>query len=219
MRGLHTPHAIATCSTSMRPLSVTTALDRAVGDLDVEDLGVGEHLQRALGDRLLADQRAGLQRVDHRHTRRVVAAEEDVGVDERHHLLDLGRRQQPGVDAPRLGRRHPALELLEPCLVAGDLDATTRGVEAELFVLALALEREERHLLVVVGGEDEVRGVACRAPRVGEWALVEQHDLGPTQSGEVAGQAVADDAGADDHALGAGGDFSHGCLSRVSARW
>ena len=26
MRGLHTPHAIATCSASMRPLSVTTAV-------------------------------------------------------------------------------------------------------------------------------------------------------------------------------------------------
>ena len=36
---------------------------RRVG-LDVEHLGVGEHLQGAGGDRLLAHQRAGLQRVD-----------------------------------------------------------------------------------------------------------------------------------------------------------
>ena len=37
--------------------------------------------------------------------------------------------------------------------------------------------------------------------------------------GEVAGQAVADDAGADDHALGAGGDVSHGDSPRDLAAW
>ena len=75
--------------------------DRAAVDLDVEHLGVGEHGQRALVDRLLAHQRARLQRVDDGHARRVVAAEHDVGVDERHQLGDLGGRQQTGVDAPR----------------------------------------------------------------------------------------------------------------------
>ena len=65
--------------------------DRAVGDLEVGDLGVGEHREHALVDRLLAHQRAGLQRVDHRHARRVEAAEQHVGVDERDELLDLVR--------------------------------------------------------------------------------------------------------------------------------
>ena len=188
----------------MRPLSVTTAVTVPSVDLDVEHLGVGEHLQRARVDRLLAHQRAGLQRVDHRHARRVEAAEQDVGVDERHELLDLGRRQQAGVDAPRLGRRHPPLELLEPLRRRGRPRCRrTSLLTPMLDVLALALEREQRHLLVVVGREDEVRGVAGRAARVGQRALVEQHDVGPAEAGEVADQAVADDAGADDHALGA----------------
>ena len=72
-------------------------------------------------------------------------------------------------------------------------------------VLVLALEREERHLLVVVGREDEVRGVAGGAAGVGQRALVDLHHVGPAEAAEVADQAVADDAGADDHALGLGG--------------
>ena len=92
IRGLHTPHAIATCPHSMRPLSVTTALTRAVLDLDVEDFGVGEHGEGAGVDGFLAHQGAHLQGVDHRHRRRVEAAEDDLLVDERDHLLDLRGR-------------------------------------------------------------------------------------------------------------------------------
>ncbi len=42
MRGLHTPHAITTCSASIWPLSVSTAVIRPSSTLDVEDLGVGD---------------------------------------------------------------------------------------------------------------------------------------------------------------------------------
>ena len=227
MRGLHTPHAIATCSVSMRPLSVIDGPDRAVGDLEVEDLGVGEHGEHALVDRLLAHQRAGLQRVDHRHARRVEPAEQHVGVDERDELLDLLRGEQAGVDAPGLGRGHPAPELLEPRFLAGDLDAAARRVDPELDVLALALQREQRHLLVVVGREDEVGRVPRRATGVGQRALVDEHEVGPAEPGEVPDQAVADDAGADHDATGRWGrrGSAHaGCYStptpgRVRSPW
>jgi hypothetical protein len=183
--------------------------DRTVVDLEVDDLGVGEHGEGALVDRLLTHQRARLERVDDRDRRGVEAAEQDVGVGERDQLLDLRRRQQPGLDAPRLGRRHPPLELLDAHRVAGDLDPTARRVDAELDVLALALQGEQRHLLVVVGREDEVRSVAGRAARVGERALVDEYQVGPAEPGEVPDEAVADDAGADHDAAGRGGRSAH----------
>ena len=45
---------------------------------------------------------------------------------------------------------------------------------------------------------DEVGRVAGRAARVGQRALVEQHDVAPAETAEVIGDAVADDPGADD---------------------
>ena len=76
---------------------------------------------------------------------------------------------------------------------------------SELAVLARALGRERRHLLGVVDGEDEVRRVSGRAAGVRQRALVEQHDVGPAQPREVVGEAVADDAAADDDGAGSGG--------------
>ena len=102
------------------------------------------------------------------------------------------------VDAPRLGRGHPAAQLLAPLLGARDLDAAALREDAQLAVLADAVERELGHLLAVVGQEDEVRGVAGRAARVRERALVEQQDVAPAEPRQVVGHAVADDAGADD---------------------
>jgi hypothetical protein len=61
----------------------------------------------------------------------------------------------------------------------------------------------------VVGQEDEVGRVAGRAPRVGQRPLVDLDDVGPAELGEVVDQAVADDAGADDDALGLGWDVCH----------
>ena len=141
----------------------------------------------------------GLERVDDADAGRVEAAEDDGLVDERDHRLDLGRGQQAGaLDAPRGRRRHPPLQLLHPLGRPGDLDAAALVVDAELAVLVGALDRERRHLLGVVGQEDEVRGVAGRAARVRERALLDEHDVPPAVLGQVVGHAVADDPGADD---------------------
>ena len=90
------------------------------------------------------------------------------------------------------------MELLHPLLGTRDLEPARRDVGVELGVLPDAVEREERHLLRVVDREDEVRGVAGRAPGIRQRALVEEHDVGPTQLGEVEGEARAHDPAADD---------------------
>ena len=183
--------------------------------LDVEHLGVGEHAQSAVLHGLLTHAGTGGERVDHRHARRVVAAEEDLLVDERHHLLDLGRGDETGIDAPRLGRGHATLELLESLGLTGDLDAAARVVQTVIDVLVLAVDREERHLLVVIGREDEVRGVAGGTTGVGQRSLVDHDHVGPAETAEVTGEAVADDAGTDDDDLGGGRDFAHVVYPRV----
>src|SRR3954466_6043543 len=116
-------------------------------------------------------------------------------------------------EAPRLRRRHAPVELLEALGLAGHLDAARRVVEAVLDVLALALQREERHLLAVIGGEDEVRGGAGGAAGVRQRAFVDLDHVGPTEAAEVADQAVADDACADDHAVRLCRHCLAGCLA------
>ena len=159
--------------------------------------------------RLLAHQRPGLERVDDADRRRVEAAEDHGLVDEGHELLDLGRGHEAGLHAPRRRRRHPALELLHPLRRPGDLDAAGLAVDAELAVLAGAVEREGGHLLAVVGQEDEVRGMAGGAAGVRQDALLEQDDVAPAQPGQVPGHAVADDAGTDDDDACVRRDRSH----------
>ena len=176
--------------------------DRVVLGDQVEDFGVGEDLQVGLLRGLLAHDGARLERVDDRHGRAVEAALDDVVVDERNELLDLGRAQQMGLDTPCHGRGDAALQFEHPLVGAGDLDAAAVDRHVEVAVLVGALLTEQGHLLVVVDREDEVRGVAGRAAGVGQWALVEQDDVGPAQTGQVADQTVADDAGADDDDLG-----------------
>src|SRR3990172_822691 len=133
---------------------------------------------------------------------RVEAAEDDGLVDERDHRLDLGRGQEAGaLHTP--GRRggDPALQLLEPFRRPGDLDAAALVVDTEVAVLVGAVEREGRHLLGVVGQEDEVRGMAGGAAGVREGALLDEQDLLPALLRQVPGHAVADDPGPDDDDL------------------
>ena len=117
--------------------------------------------------------------------------------------FDLGRCQEAdGRDPPGRGGGHPALELLHPLRRPGDLDAARLEEDPQLLVLVDAVDREGRHLLGVVGQEDEVRGVAGRAAGAGQRALLEQDDVRPALLGQVVGHAAADDAGADDDDVG-----------------
>src|SRR5437016_5442775 len=110
---------------------------------------------------------------------------------------DLRRRHQLCIDAPGLAGRHAPLELVHPLGGASDLDAAALGEDPQLLVLANAVQREERHLLGVIGEKDEVRGVPGGSARVGKWALVDQDDLLPTLLCQVVGHAVAHDPGTD----------------------
>ena len=182
-----------------------------VDGLEGHDLGVGEHLEVGLVDGLVAEDRPGVEGVDDRHRGAVEAPEDDLLVDEGDELLDLGGAEELGVDSPGAGAGHAALQFLPALLGAGDLDAA--GVDAALYIAVLVrrLHAEEGHLLVVVDREDEVGGVAGGAAGVGERALVEEDHVLPSEPGQVPGEAVADDAGADDHALGvAGNGVTHG---------
>ena len=177
------------------------ALDAAVLDAHRGDLGVRERGQGAHRLGLLAAQGPELQGVADADARGVEAADEDALVDERDQLLDLGRGDQAGVDAPVLRGVDLPSELVHARLGTRDLEAAALGVDVPLLVLARALQRELRHLLVVVGEVQEVGGVAGGAAGVRERALVDEHDVPPAEAGEVVRDAVADDAGTDDHDL------------------
>ena len=88
-------------------------------------------------------------------------------------------------------------QLLHALLGARDLDAPAGGEHAQLLVLREAVVRQLGHLARVVDREDEVGGVAGRAARVRQRALVEQHQIAPAEPGQVVHEAVAHDAGAD----------------------
>ena len=178
-------------------------LDAPVLHVDAHDLGLGRHVQRARGDSLLAHQRARAQRVDDADALGVEAPEDHLLVEVRHELLDVGGRQhRHAVDAPRCAAGDPPRELLHALSRARDLDAARADEHTELQVLADALHGERRHLLRVVDEIDEVRRVPGRAAGIRQRPLVEQQDIPPAQAREVVGEAVADDAAADDDGAG-----------------
>ena len=181
----------------------------AIDGLDVEDLGIGEHLAAGGLDGLPTHRGAGLQRVDHRDGRAVEATQDDVLVDEGHQLLHLRRREQAGLDAPGPGRRHPAVQLQHPILGASHLYAPAVHREVHVPVLVGALLSEQGHLLVVVHREDEVGGVTGGTTGVGQGALVQQDHVGPAETGEVADKAIADDACSDHDDIGASREVTH----------
>ena len=184
-------------SASRSPLVVRTRRTRP-SSTSIPSTSVLARTSAPLCLRALAHDRAEAERVDDRHRRRVEAAEQDRLVDERHELLDLGRRDEAAVlDAPGLRRGHPPPQLLHPLLGARDLDAAALVQRSGLAVLAHRLERELRHLLRVVDREDEVGGVAGRAAGVRERPLVHLDEVGPAELREPAGQRVADDPSAD----------------------
>ena len=190
-------------------------LDVSVLDGEVLDLDVGEGLERAHLDGHLAHERARAQRVADTDALGVEAAEDDGLVDEGHHLLHLVRREQAHVlDAPGLARGDAAGELLHPLRRAGDLDAAGLEEGVEFLVLPQAVEGELRHLLVVIDEEDEVRSVAGGSAGVGQRALVDLHDVAPSQARQVIGHGVAHDASADDDALGLARQIAHCFLFR-----
>src|SRR5690349_15069492 len=186
------------------------ATDVPVDDVDPGHLDARHHGQRAHVLRLLAHERARLQRVDDTDARRVEAAQDHRLVDERDHLLDLGRGEEAdALDTPRGRRRDASLELFNPLLRPRDLDATGLVVDTELAVLAGAVDREGRHLLGAIGQEDEVRGMARGAAGARQRTLVEQDDVPPALLGQVIRHAVADDAGADDDDVRSRRDRAH----------
>ena len=171
-RGLQTPHAITTCSTAISPSAVTTARirGRPMGGRDTAR-PVTSVLSRTVSTpRACARSThdgARAHRVDHRHARRVEAAQDHVAVHELRLRDDLGGREQFGLDAPGACRRHPPAQFFTAGLGARHLDPAAHCVDAERGILALALKGQHRDLAVVFGGKDKVRRVAGGAAGVG----------------------------------------------------
>jgi len=174
-------------------------------DVQPQHLRVGRDGHPGL-DSTLAHDRRGAQRVDHPGAGRIEAADDQLLVDEWDELLDLaGSDQRHGLDSPRLRRHDPACELLHSLLGPRDLDPAGLDEHVQVLVLAHTLERQRGHLLGVIDREDEIRGMAGRAAGVWQRTLVEQRQLAHAEPGQVIGDAVADDPGADhDDALRAG---------------
>ena len=99
--------------------------------------------------------------------------------------LDLGgREQRDRLDPPRL--RPTTIRRVSSCMRSSVRAISIPPLSMKTPsspVLAHALERQRGHLLRVVDGEDEVRGVAGRAARVRQRALVDQHELGLARAG------------------------------------
>ena len=78
-----------------------------------------------------------------------------------------------------------------------------------LDVLLLRSKSEHCHFFVVVGREDEVRRVTGGTTWVRQWALVNEHHVGPTELAQVTDEAVAHDSGTDDNTLCTTWKFTH----------
>ena len=174
------------------------AAERSPVDLQTEHLRVLQHGKRASRPRPFTADGSGPDRVHDRRARLVEAAQDGLAVDERRLGNDLRGSQQLGLDTPGPCGGHPAAQLLHALLAAGHLDTAAGGVHAEGRVLSLTLQSQQRDLAVVIRGEDEVGRVARRSARVRQRTLVDQHEVGPAEFGQVTDDAVADDSGADD---------------------
>ena len=194
-----------------------------LGD-DTSDLAV---LGLQLGDGDLLDDRcaSGLSAPGERHRgvdRRGLAVawdvertDEIVGAHVREPFGGLVDRDLSALDADPIGHRRATADLFPSLLIIGNLDRTGRAVAGGLagFILEL-LEQAGR-----VGrqfGERlcrlELAHQAGGVPRGagGEGVLLEYHDIGDLATGEVVGDAGADNAAADDDDLGAIGNAGHG---------
>ena len=130
---------------------------RPVRCLNVFHLGVRKDLQHTLVHRFVTKESSGIERVDHRHRRAVEAAEDHIIVDERNEFLHFCWREQLGLDSPRFRAGHPAIEFVHSLLSSSNLDATRIDAAIEIAILVGALHAEQRHLLVVIDRENEVR--------------------------------------------------------------
>jgi hypothetical protein len=158
---------------------------------------------------VVAHDRAGPDRLDDPDGRRPERADDHLGIEERQRLVDLLGGDQLGVDAPGPGAGDPPGQLLHPLGGPGDFVAAGLGEDPELLVLPHAVGGDVGHLPGVVDREDEVARVPGGAARVGQRPLVELHEVPPAEPGQVVGEAVADDAGADDDGSGAGRQGAH----------
>ena len=190
--------------------------DPAVLDVEVGDLDVGYDGQRAGRQRPLAHDRAGAQRVDDADARRPEGADDLVGVEERHLLLDeLGvtsSASMPQALAADIRRRSSSIR--------SSVRATSKPPDSVKTPISLYCSTESRVRSVISRewSTGKMKFDACPVdpPGLGSgplsiWTMSRQ-----PSSGQVVDEAVADDAGADDDAARGSGDVCHGAHSLVA---
>ena len=100
-----------------------------------------------------------------------------------------------------------AQKLVVPLAGGGDLEAADRVEARQAVVLERAEQRDgvlrqPGHRARAAELEDEARGVRGRAARLPERTLVDEHDVGAAELGEVICQTGSGDAAADDDDVG-----------------
>ena len=164
----------------------------AVAEFDSRGTGAVDDELRALRRQCEAVTRGEQTAVDH------------VPVEHGEELRALFGVDDVGFDAVGAVPSGSAVQVLQPILGGGDLEASDGqersapvGVleRGELFDRVL---RKLGHRLRRVRGEDESRGVRGRAARDVQRALFDDESVGPAQLREFVGEVGADDAGSDD---------------------
>ena len=124
------------------------------------------------------------------------AALDQLLLDQRELLLDLGRLHQPRAGAERLAGVDLAPDLVHADIVAdaGHLDAADPRVMPHLLVEIDRVERRPAGEEVVAGRVAEVRGMRRRADVGRDARLVDADDVVPAASDQVMGDGRADDA-------------------------
>jgi hypothetical protein len=184
-------------------------LDPAVLDLDVEDLGVGEDLERAQFLGPLPQDRPGPQRVHDRHRGGVEASQDHRLLDERHLLLDLGGVSNsdsiPQAVAELMRRRSSSIR--------SSVRATSIPPQVVLTPISSYCRWDSRvssgKFFAVVDREDEVGGVPGGATRIGKRPLVDLDDVLPALLGQVPDDGIPDDAGTHHDHPGFGWQVTH----------
>ncbi len=179
--------------------------DPAAAGVQPGDLAVAERLQCAGGDRAASQRLGRLQGLADPVVGDEQAAEDALRIDERQLLGDLGRRQETGLQAEGQSPPVAPVELLPALGRRRDLDAADGVEAADAGVERDRSPGEPGHRVGRVDLEHETRGVRRRAARLPQRPLVDEDDVGPTQTREVVCQTGARDAAPHDH---------HACRAR-----
>src|SRR6266702_2922866 len=216
MRGLHTPQQITQLPVSMSPCVVRTAVTRG----RIPSAAVSMPSTSVLASTRSAPDCWACSRM--RVPARSESTTPTAGKCAPPRITDSSRNgtsldTSAGVITwPAMTHAFAALHRLQfvhALLRAGYLEPAALGEHPEFGELLGAVTGEFHHHLRVLDRVDEVGSVARGTARVGHRPLVHQNKITPAEQRQVVGEAVADDARADDDSACPGRCFAHAVTS------